>query len=233
MKQGVNFFNIIFLLGVSAFVVLSLTKVSHVLQKDSVTKNTNQQSSACSPHYITGEIDTKHIVGVFEGEEITVPQIALASDSTAVLGVASDERWIEVDLSDQKLYAWEGETLFLETDVSTGLPWWPTPEGEFRIWIKLRATRMEGGEGAYYYNLPNVPYVMFFENEEVPGYRGYGLHGAYWHNEFGTPRSHGCVNLPIETAKTLYEWTTPILSSGKSVQRSSEENKGTRIIIHK
>jgi len=91
---------------------------------------------------------------------------------------------------------------------------------------------MEGGEGRYYYNLPNVPYVMYFQNDKVPGWRGYGLHGAYWHNAFGTPRSHGCVNLPIPAAEKLYYWTTPTLPEGKSSVFSSEENLGTRIIIH-
>jgi lipoprotein-anchoring transpeptidase ErfK/SrfK len=150
------------------------------------------------------------------------------------LGVSnSQEKWIEVDLSDQHLKAWDGNSLFLETLVSTGLPWWPTPTGEFRIWVKLRATKMEGGEGAYYYNLPNVPYVMFFENSEVPGWRGYGLHGTYWHNDFGRVHSHGCVNLPTPVAEKLYYWTTPVMPEGRFTTFSSPENPGTRIIIHK
>ena len=150
-----------------------------------------------------------------------------------VLGTASpSERWIEIDLSEQKLKAWDGNALFLETPISTGLPWWPTPKGEFRIWIKLRFTKMEGGSGRYYYNLPNVPYVMFFENESVPGWRGYGLHGTYWHNAFGTQRSHGCVNLPTPIAERLFYWTTPELSGNKWAVYSSDKNPGTRIVIH-
>jgi len=163
---------------------------------------------------------------------LSIPQLAFEEREFKVLSLSTEERWIEVDLSEQKLKAWEGGSLFLETPVSTGLPWWPTPKGEFRIWIKLRATRMEGGSGKYYYNLPNVPYVMFFENESVPGWRGYGLHGTYWHNSFGTPRSHGCVNLPTNIAKELYFWTTPTLPEGKGVVYASAENLGTRIVIH-
>jgi lipoprotein-anchoring transpeptidase ErfK/SrfK len=120
----------------------------------------------------------------------------------------------------------------LETLVSTGLPWYPTPTGEFRIWIKLRATKMEGGEGKYYYYLPNVPYVMFFENDQVPGWRGYGLHGTYWHNDFGTQRSHGCVNLPTTVAERLYYWVNPQLPGGKTSVKASSGNIGTRIVIH-
>ncbi|MEK7182665.1 MAG: L,D-transpeptidase, partial [Patescibacteria group bacterium] len=144
---------------------------------------------------------------------------------TSVLGESADSRWIEVDLSEQKLRAWDGSELFLETLVSTGLPWSPTPTGEFRIWIKLRATKMEGGSGKYYYYLPNVPYVMYFN-------KGYGLHGTYWHNDFGKPHSHGCVNLPTPVAERLYYWVGPVLSDGKGSTRSSPENPGTKVVVH-
>jgi len=130
------------------------------------------------------------------------------------------------------LRAWEGGNIFLETKISSGLPGTPTPKGEFRVWVKLRATKMEGGQGRYYYYLPNVPYVMYFENENVPGWRGYGLHGTYWHSDFGTPRSHGCVNLPTPVAEQLYYWVTPDLPANKSSVFAGPENPGTRIVIH-
>lgn len=186
---------------------------------------------ACQRGELLGELSDSS-VAFFEGEEVIVPRIADAA-GVPVLGTANpSERWIEVDLSEQKLRAWDGNSLFLETPISTGLPWWPTPTGEFRIWIKLRSTKMEGGSGKYYYYLPNVPFVMYFGNDEVPNWRGYGLHGTYWHNDFGTQRSHGCVNLPIPVAEKLYFWTTPVLPEGKGVVFSSDDNPGTRIIIH-
>lgn len=170
---------------------------------------------------------------IFEGKSLVSPSIALAQENTQVLGVATpDERWIEVDLSDQLLRAWNGNEVFLETAVSTGLPNTPTPLGEFRVWVKLRASKMEGGQGRNYYNLPNVPYVMYFENEEIPGWRGFGIHGAYWHNEFGTPRSHGCVNVPVTIAEKLYYWATPELPQDKSSVFASPENPGIKIIVH-
>jgi hypothetical protein len=187
---------------------------------------------SCKPIDYSGKIDLDDNIAVFEGEEFEIPQLALAEDERNVLSLANEERWIEVDLSDQKLYAWEGNDLFLESAVSTGLPGTPTPTGEFRIWIKLRATKMEGGQGRYYYYLPNVPYVMFFENDQVPGWKGYGLHGTYWHSDFGTQRSHGCVNLPTNIAEQLYYWTSPVLGQSKYVVKSSIENQGTRIVIH-
>ena len=90
---------------------------------------------------------------------------------------------------------------------------------------------MKGGEGRYAYNLPNVPYTMFFENDKVPSWRGYGLHGTYWHSDFGKVHSHGCVNLPTPIAEKLYFWTTPVLGD-KSFIRSTSDNVGTRVVIH-
>ncbi len=199
----------------------------------STSKKTQVKSaSSCGTATTLGLYEPEEF-GYFGGEKFKVPaevQTSLAQ----VLGSESPtgERWIEVDLSDQKLKAWEGESLFLETSIASGLPWTPTPTGEFRVWGKFKYTKMEGGQGKYYYYLPNVPYVMFFENSETPGFKGYGLHGTYWHNSFGTPRSHGCVNLPTPIAKELFYWTGPNLPEGKGTARASAENPGTRIMIH-
>jgi lipoprotein-anchoring transpeptidase ErfK/SrfK len=104
-------------------------------------------------------------------------------------------RWIDVDLTHQTLTAYVGQTPVRTAPVSTGLPRTPTPTGQYRIWTKLRRDAMSGP--GYY--LPNVPYVMYF-------YRGYGLHGTYWHSNFGHPMSHGCVNLPTAEAEWLFHW---------------------------
>ena len=189
---------------------------------------------ACSTNDYSGVFSVDEALAYFENSQIEVPKAPQEGNlANAVLGAANpQEKWIEVDLSEQKLTAWEGNAMFLETLVSSGLPHWATPTGEFRIWTKLRATKMEGGVGRYYYNLPNVPYVMFFANKDIPSWRGYGLHGTYWHNEFGTQRSHGCVNLPTHIAEQLYYWTTPVLPSGKYSVFASNDNPGTRIVIH-
>ncbi len=196
------------------------------------SKKTTKAASSCGATSVSGLFDPEEFA-YFGGEKFKVPledQTSLAQ----VLGAEAEdgERWIEVDLSDQKLTAREGDAVFLETSIATGLPWTPTPTGEFRVWGKFRYTKMEGGRGKYYYYLPNVPYVMFFENSDIPGFRGYGLHGTYWHNSFGTPRSHGCVNLPTPVAKELFYWTGPALPEGKGTARASSENPGTRIVIH-
>ena len=189
-------------------------------------------AQACSSVNLTGEVDEGESLAKYEGEEFVVPKIAYANSPQKVLGVSAAERWIEVDLSEQKLRAWEGNSLFLEALVSTGLPWFPTPKGEFRIQYKVRATKMEGGEGKYYYNLPGVPFVMFFGNDKLSWGRGYGLHGAYWHNDFGKVHSHGCVNLPIPVAEQLYNWTTPVVPEGKVFVKADENNPGTKVVIH-
>lgn len=112
-------------------------------------------------------------------------------------GVGDNERWIDVDLSQQRTYAYEGHQLERTFVVSTGIWAYPTVTGEFHIYVKYRYTLMVGP--GYY--LPNVPYTMYF-------YKGYGLHGTYWHHNFGTPMSHGCVNLKTEDAAWLYQWAS-------------------------
>lgn len=107
------------------------------------------------------------------------------------------ERWIEVIVSEQKLIAWQGDTPVFETIVSTGKPGFATIPGEFRIYVKYDKTRMRGPG----YDTPDVPWTMYY-------YRGFAIHGAYWHNNFGTPVSHGCVNLRVPEAKALYDWAS-------------------------
>ena len=106
------------------------------------------------------------------------------------------EHWIDVDLSQQRVYAYSGSDVVNSFVVSTGTWQTPTVTGKFKVWIKLRFTDMSGP--GYY--LPDVPYTMYF-------YKGYGLHGTYWHNNFGTPMSHGCVNLSIPDAGWLYDFS--------------------------
>ncbi|MCS7091795.1 MAG: L,D-transpeptidase [Patescibacteria group bacterium] len=193
---------------------------------------------SCDTNSYTGEVNTFDKFAYFEGRKFSYPSYLLDylagenSNISNVMGMSSDSKWVQVDLSEQTLIAWEGDKKVLETKISSGLPRTPTPKGEFRVWIKLRAAKMEGGSGRNYYYLPNVPYIMYFANENVPARKGYGLHGAYWHNDFGRPRSHGCVNLPIPVAKQLYEWIDPVLPPGKNVARATKENPGTRIVIH-
>lgn len=141
-------------------------------------------------------------IGMFEGHVVTPPKIDIAMEilKPSVLGadVPNGTKHIYVDLSTQTLYAYQGDTLIMQTPISSGR-WDPTPVGNFHIWEKLLATRMAGGQGPDAYDLPNVPFVMYFYND-------FGLHGAYWHNNFGHTMSHGCVNMRIVDAQALYNW---------------------------
>lgn len=103
--------------------------------------------------------------------------------------------WFDVDLSDQRMYAYEGDTLVRTFVVSTGTWQTPTITGRFKVWIKLKSAPMSGP--GYY--LPDVPYIMYFSGD-------YGIHGTYWHNNFGVPMSHGCVNLSIPDAEWAYNF---------------------------
>lgn len=110
---------------------------------------------------------------------------------------------IVIDRGDQKLSAYQGEELFVEIPVSTGLNSTPTPLGTFTIYRKMPSRYMQGpvpGLGDDYYDLPGVPWVMYFTSD------GGAIHGTYWHNGFGGQWSHGCVNLTPEDAKMLYSW---------------------------
>lgn len=113
------------------------------------------------------------------------------------------QKRIVVNLSQEMLYAYDGETLFMQEPISTGLELTPTPLGTFRIFKKTPSRYMQGPIPAVsdqYYDLPGVPWNLYFTGG------GAVIHGAYWHDHFGQPWSHGCVNLPPEKAKELYMW---------------------------
>lgn len=110
---------------------------------------------------------------------------------------------IIVDLSEQRTYAYENGVLVRNTLVSTGLPATPTVLGSFTVQRKYEAQLMSGP--GYY--LPNVQWISYF-------YSGYAIHGTYWHNNFGQPMSHGCVNMPNDEALWYYNFApvgTPVL----------------------
>jgi lipoprotein-anchoring transpeptidase ErfK/SrfK len=117
-------------------------------------------------------------------------------------------KWIEVNLSTQYLIAWQNGQRVNETYVSTGRPGFETPTGTWYVNTKLLSQTMSGCIQGECYYVPDVPWVMYFTDW------GHALHGTYWHNNFGHPMSHGCVNLPLDFAEWLYYWTpigTPVV----------------------
>ncbi len=112
-------------------------------------------------------------------------------------GVSYDSKWISVSLSQQKLYAYEGTRLVGNFLISSGAADSPTLPGNYRIYAKNKSANMDSQD----YDVPAVPYVLFYDKD-------FALHGAYWHDSFGTPVSHGCINLRIDDARWLYDWAS-------------------------
>jgi LysM repeat protein len=134
---------------------------------------------------------------IYVGQRLVIPGggSTSAAPSSSSVSAPTAGKWIDIKLVSQSLVAYEGQRAVYWATVSTGLPRTPTVKGRFRIYSKYRSTTMAGPG----YRYANVPYVMFF-------YRGYSLHGTYWHNNFGHPMSHGCVNMRISDAQWLYNW---------------------------
>ncbi len=170
----------------------------------------------------------------FHGETMIPPNLTPEKNLKKVLGAFTGTKHIDVDLANQRVYAYEGDRQVLSFIVSTG-KWGRTPTGTFTIWTKVRSQTMSGGDkaaGTYYY-LPNIEYVMFFAGGDVDRSRGFSFHSTYWHNNFGHPMSHGCVNMRTADAKMLYEWATPTVKDEAAWSTlASAENPGTLVNIY-
>lgn len=141
----------------------------------------------------------------------------------------SGERWIDVDLTTQTLVAYEGARPVFATLVSTGRsgPGHETPAGVHRIWVKLAEDTMDDldrTDQESNYAIEAVPWVQYFAE-------GIGLHAAFWHDDFGHPRSHGCVNLSPRDARRLFAWTTPELPPGWDAILTTEAQLGTIVRV--
>lgn len=141
--------------------------------------------------------------------------------------LTDEEHWIRVDLTEQTVTAYEGTEPQRSFLVSSGVPGFNTVTGEFRVRMKVSEQTMSGGEPGEpgYYSLPNVKWVMYFYGE-------YALHGSYWHDNFGTPMSHGCVNMTNADAKWLFDFAGPVWDGDQVWYKSTEDNPGSRVIVH-
>lgn len=123
-------------------------------------------------------------------------------------GVGEEDRWIHVDLSEQTLVAYEGDVPVFATLVSSGREGFETPTGTFRIESKHVSTTMDDTDSlTEAYSIEDVPWTMYF-------HESYALHAAFWHDHFGRPRSHGCINLSPADARWLFSWAGPELPPG-------------------
>jgi lipoprotein-anchoring transpeptidase ErfK/SrfK len=167
---------------------------------------------------------------IYPGQRLLVPgqDSALAGDPSPPHPTpAAEGKWIDVDLTAQRMVAYEGAQPVFSALVSTGLPGTPTVTGRYRIYLKYRSQTMYGGNrasGDYYY-LPDVPYVQYF-------YQGYAFHGTYWHANFGQPMSRGCVNMRTDDARWLFEWAEPAAPAGQNQTWADDGHTGTLVVIH-
>ncbi|MHB1185514.1 MAG: L,D-transpeptidase [Desulfobulbia bacterium] len=173
----------------------------------------------------TREVEQRKWCRIGTGVWVPYNRLAMVIPALRPQEVGESERWIEVNLTEQTLSAYEGDRLIFATLVSSGDERFPTIKGLFRIWAKVRIGKMSGGEGdADRYYVEDVPWHMYF-------HQSYGLHTSYWHDFFGLPNSHGCVNLAPKDALWLFEWTRPKASRG-NWQEATKGDPGTWVWVH-
>lgn len=149
----------------------------------------------------------RHYYAMPEGlREIPVAELTPISPE-----IPAERKRIEVNLTEQWAKCYEGDTVVYTARVSTGTEtktesgeWW-TPTGAFTTFRKRGSRHMLAGNLASGYDLPGVPWVSYITQE------GISFHGTYWHNDFGTPRSHGCINMSPAAAKWVFRWTHPLV----------------------
>jgi len=189
-----------------------------------------------TPVPITGQ--TKRISGVdyyatTDGFYVKAEDVIRIDSPKSFPGMANKgEKWIDVSIAKQALVAYEGSKPVYATLVSTGRDGLGDPEstkatirGLYRIHTKHVTITMDSNEVGEEFSLRDVPYVQYFET-------GYALHGAYWHDGFGEPRSHGCINLAEIDAAWLFKWTGPELPKEWHGVMARPMSTGTQIWIH-
>ena len=134
---------------------------------------------------------------IYPGQELIIPAAGEYVPTNVPAAPTTIGRSIVVSTEDQRIYAYQDGQMVHTHLVSTGLPATPTVKGDYSVYVKYLADDMSGPD----YFLPQVPYTMYF-------YSGYAIHGTYWHNAFGRPMSHGCVNLPTDEAQWFFDFAS-------------------------
>lgn len=165
-----------------------------------------------------------------EDQFVRVSDLRLATAQARPEGVGEGERWIDVDLKQQLLVAYEGDRPVFATLVSSGRKGtkeepFDTPTGTFRVQTKHVSSSMDGNTASDgNYSIQDVPWAIFFEGN-------YALHGAFWHSGFGGRRSHGCINLAPGDARWLFWWVLPELPEGWHGAAAHEGAPGTTVVV--
>lgn len=184
------------------------------------------------PRTLTGLFDTRETEGVFYGGKVSSQNVNGSLQAYNVVIKTDQPKRIEVDLTNQQLYAFEGNDRIFAFPISSGR-WGRTPVGSFSVWGKLRYSNMSGGSVVLgtYFHLPNVPFAMYFANSAHPISSGYTINGTYWHKDFGHPVSHGSIDMAVDDAEKLFYWIEPAVDNRPFVQ-STEDHPGTPVVIY-
>ncbi|NMC70950.1 MAG: L,D-transpeptidase family protein, partial [Myxococcales bacterium] len=160
-----------------------------------------------------------------DGQYVRAHNFGVAEEQDPPPGVPPDGKWIQIDLSDQLLVAYQGRRPVFAALVSTGKEGFETPAGSYAILSKHVSATMDGiteADGAY--SIEDVPWTMFFSDN-------FAIHGAFWHNRFGMTKSHGCVNMSPIDAQWIFEWSEPRVPEGWHGAMSSPLQPGTPVLI--
>ena len=186
---------------------------------------------------LTGESRVRQGVKYVEirgGTWAKAEDLAVAAKPSSLPSYArGNQKWIDLSIVSQTIVAYEGETPVYVTMVSTGRDGLGDPQttrstvrGTFRIREKHVTTTMDANDVDNQFELRDVPWVEYFHH-------GYALHAAYWHDDYGKPRSHGCVNMSPIDAHWFFFWTTPALPEGwHGVYANKKTDEGTIVFIH-
>lgn len=178
------------------------------------------------------EVAGQTYLDIGEGRYVRARDVVLIEARPRPEGVAPTDQWIDVDLTQQTLVAYEGDRPVYVTLISSGRPEsnsptenFRTPTGTYRIISKHVTTTMDGDsavDGPY--SIEDVPYVMYFKG-------AYALHTAFWHDRFGHPKSHGCVNMAPWDARHVFAWSTPQWPAGWHGVFATEDRPGAWVIV--
>ena len=206
-------FTILILVSTLSFGATAVAQAAHV--EPASPLETENESASESPASKTNEVvPAPPLSKAYMGAPLE-----LFDEDGDLQFLSTTEKWIDVDLSEQKVIAFEGLRPVRSFIISSGLPRTPTVEGTFRIRAKVRSQVMSGP--GYY--LPNVEWVQYF-------YRDYAFHGTYWHNNFGNPMSHGCINMTNADAQWLFEWASPEWNGDTWMHVAPDQ--GTLVTVH-
>jgi hypothetical protein len=161
-----------------------------------------------------------------DGQWVMADQVRVVHPAEPPPLIGDHERWFDIDGDEQILVAYEGRLPVYATMVSTGKKDTPTEAGLWRMWKKVSETDMKGLSGEDPYSVATVPWTQFFDP-----HRGLALHASYWHDKFGIPRSHGCINLSPHDARWLYFWSEPQVPAGWTMTAGVFEAPGSIVRV--